>query len=114
MPQPDGTARDNTGQGFQAPGRTDPRRLPHQSLMRNPKYLRCPNCEHLEFRIVADDSDHAVSGLIQIQCATPRCKTVWPEVQLAKPQLNHEVARDAKPTELWAPPIIEDIDIPRS
>jgi hypothetical protein len=114
MPTRDGFATDHTGKVYDSRGRQDERRLPHRSLMRNPKLLACPNCERQHFYIVADDSEHAVSGLIQIRCATPRCGTVWPEVQLSKPQMNTEVAKDARSTELWTPAIDEIVDVPRT
>jgi hypothetical protein len=114
MPQRDGTATDNTGRVYNSQGRQNPERLPHKSLMRNPKLLSCPNCDRQHFYILADDSDHGPAGLVQFRCATPRCGTVYPEVQLSKPQLNSEIARDARPTELWLPPIDEVIEVPRS
>lgn len=61
-------------------------------LMRNPAFLQCPVCSGLEFRILADDSADASSGLVQFVCARPRCN-LWPILELHQPQVNDILAR---------------------
>jgi hypothetical protein len=114
MPTRDGRAVDHTGQPYAATARTDDRRLPHQSIMKNPKLLSCPNCEKQHFYIVADDSDHGAAGLVQFRCATPRCPTVWPELQIQKPQMTDAIERmHPQANVLWVPPVDFEIDVPR-
>jgi hypothetical protein len=92
-------AQDHTGIGFRANPRRgyksgDPR-TDCTILMTNPKELQCPNdgCGSREFRIIADDSSAGASGLVQFVCARPRCKNLWPVLQMGQPQVNDILAQ---------------------
>lgn len=62
-------------------------------LMTKPAFLACPACGGKEFRVIADDSAEASSGLIQLLCAGRRCRNLWPILQLHQPQVNDILAR---------------------
>jgi hypothetical protein len=89
-------AQDHTGVKFSARPRRGPKSgdplTDARVLMSRPKELRCPECNGTEFRILADDSADASSGLIQISCSKRQC-CLFPILQVGQPQVNDILAK---------------------